>query len=149
VFEGAVQDTGSWAFWLDVTVTPVGAPGVVAGKPVTEGLEAAEVPAPFVAVTLTAYCTPFASVLMVHVVLGGVAVQVRVVWPEAVAVAVYPLMAEPLFAGALQLTGSCESRLEVTETPVGASGEAAGVPLADGVEAVLVPSALVAVTVTA
>jgi hypothetical protein len=49
---GAVQLTVSCEFWLEVTETPVGAPGMVAGVPVPAD-EAAEAPATFVAVTVT------------------------------------------------------------------------------------------------
>jgi hypothetical protein len=115
---------------------------------VTAGAEAAEFPAAFVAVTLTLYCAPFTTEPMVQVVAGGVAVQVRVICPLAVAVAVYPVMAAPLLAGAVQLTGNVTSCAETTVTPLGASGTAAGVPLTPGDDGVDVPTAFVAVTVT-
>jgi hypothetical protein len=57
------------------------------------------------------------------------------------------MLAPPLLEGAVQDTGSCESALDVTDTPVGAPGTVAGVP-ETGVDAALVPEALVAVTVT-
>jgi hypothetical protein len=46
------------------------------------------VPALFVAVTVTVYVTPLTSPVMSHVVVGAEVVQVCVVWPVAVAVAV-------------------------------------------------------------
>jgi hypothetical protein len=49
---GAVQLTGSWPFWNEVTDTPVGAPGAVAGVPVA-AVEAGPVPALVLAVTVT------------------------------------------------------------------------------------------------
>jgi hypothetical protein len=54
VLVGAVQETGSWLSWLEVTVTDVGAPGVVAGVPFTAGEDAGPVPRSFAAVTVTA-----------------------------------------------------------------------------------------------
>jgi hypothetical protein len=70
--------------------------------------------------------TPFTTEPMVHVVAGCVAVQERGLFPDAVAVAVYPVIAEPFAAGAVQLTASWALRLEVTLTPVGAPGTDAG-----------------------
>jgi hypothetical protein len=92
--------------------------------------------------------TPFTTEPMLQLVLGNVAVQVFVVWPAAVAVAVKPLMtAPPLFAGEDQLTGSEAFWFEVTLTPVGASGGVEAVPVA-APDAALLPSAFVAFTVT-
>jgi hypothetical protein len=49
---GATQETTEMAFAFEVAVTPVGAPGRLAGVATAEAVEAAEVPAAFVAVTL-------------------------------------------------------------------------------------------------
>ena len=49
---GAVHDTTDWVLAKDVAVTPVGAPGTVAGVAVADGDEAAPVPEPLVAVTV-------------------------------------------------------------------------------------------------
>jgi hypothetical protein len=49
---GAVQDTTDCWLPLDVAATAVGAPGVVAGVAVADGVEAALGPSPFVAVTV-------------------------------------------------------------------------------------------------
>ena len=49
---GAVHDTTDWVLALDVAVTAVGAPGVVAGMAGTEAAEAGLVPAELVAVTV-------------------------------------------------------------------------------------------------
>jgi hypothetical protein len=84
---GAVQLTGSFPDRLEVTVTPVGAPGVVAGVPLAE-VEAGLVPAALVAVTVTVYVTPFVRDGTVQLVLGAVAVQAWVVCPVAAAEAV-------------------------------------------------------------
>ena len=49
---GAVHDTTEEALAFEVAVTPVGAPGAVAGVAVGEGVEAEPVPLMFVAVTV-------------------------------------------------------------------------------------------------
>ncbi len=49
---GAVQDTTDWALALDVAVTPVGAPGVVAGMAAADAAEAGPTPPLVVAVTV-------------------------------------------------------------------------------------------------
>jgi hypothetical protein len=49
---GAVHDTTDWALALEVAVTPVGAPGMVEGVAVADGVEAGLVPAELVAVTV-------------------------------------------------------------------------------------------------
>ena len=49
---GAVQDTTDWVLALDVAVTAVGAPGMVAGVAAADAAEAALVPAGLVAVTV-------------------------------------------------------------------------------------------------
>jgi hypothetical protein len=85
--DGALQPTDSCEFWLDVTVTPVGAPGMAAGVPVPAE-EAADAPTTFVAVTVTLYVEPFVTPVSVQVVAGGVAVHVRVGWPLDVPVTV-------------------------------------------------------------
>jgi hypothetical protein len=49
---GAVQETTDWALAKEVAVTPVGAPGTVAGVAEFDGAEATLVPAALVAVTV-------------------------------------------------------------------------------------------------
>jgi len=49
---GAVQDTTDWVLAFDVAVTPVGAPGVVAGMAAAEGAEAGPAPKVVEAVTV-------------------------------------------------------------------------------------------------
>jgi hypothetical protein len=56
---GAVQETTDCWLPNDVAVTEVGAPGVVAGMTVADGLEAAVVPSPLVALTVKVYDVPF------------------------------------------------------------------------------------------
>jgi hypothetical protein len=64
---GAVQLTVACAF-PPLAVTPVGAPGTVAGVTDAEGAEAGPVPTAFDAVTVKVYAVPFASPLTVAVV---------------------------------------------------------------------------------
>ncbi len=49
---GAVQDTTDWVLALDVAVTPVGAPGVVAGMAAAEAADAGPAPTLVEAVTV-------------------------------------------------------------------------------------------------
>lgn len=56
-------------------------------------------------------------------------------------------MAEPLLLAALKVTVACAGVLLLALTPVGALGTVDGVTLLDAADAVLVPTALVAVTV--
>ena len=60
--------------------------------------------------------------------------------------AAYDVIALPLFAGAVKATTICWFP-RVTEGCAGASGTVAGITVADAVDAGLVPTALVAVTV--
>ena len=55
---GAVQDTTDWALPLEDAVTPVGAPGTVAGMAGAEAADAGPVPAELVAVTVNVYDEP-------------------------------------------------------------------------------------------
>ena len=65
---GAVQDTTDWVLALDVAVTPVGAPGVVAGVAGAEGADALPVPAGFRALTVKVYAVPLVSPVTVQLV---------------------------------------------------------------------------------
>ena len=49
---GVVHATTDWVLALEVAVTPVGAPGVVAGIAGEEGVDAGPVPTPLVAATV-------------------------------------------------------------------------------------------------
>jgi hypothetical protein len=49
---GAVHDTTDWVLALEVAVTPVGAPGAVAGVAAAEAADDVLVPAELVAVTV-------------------------------------------------------------------------------------------------
>ena len=51
---------------FDVAETPVGAAATVAGIAAPEAVEAADVPAEFVAVTLNVYAVPLVRLVIVH-----------------------------------------------------------------------------------
>jgi hypothetical protein len=50
--DGVVHETTDWVLALEVALTPVGAPGTVAGTMAADGLDAGLVPEPLVAVTV-------------------------------------------------------------------------------------------------
>lgn len=119
----------------------VGALGVVEG--VTELVADDEAPAPFalLATTVNVYAVPFVSPLTVM----GLALPVAIWPPEEVTV--YPVMVEPpLDAGAEKLT-LAEAFPAVALPMVGAPGTVDGVMEFDALEAALVPTPFVAVTV--
>jgi hypothetical protein len=62
-------------------------------------------------------------------------------------ITVYPVIADPLAAGAVQVTDMLPLLFTVALTAVGAPGSSAGVIPLDAAEAAPVPNALVAVTV--
>ena len=69
------------------------------------------------------------------------------VWPPGFVVTVYPVIVEPpVDAGGFQLTEACVLPA-VAETLVGAPGTVAGVTVLEGVDALLPPTLLVAMTV--
>ena len=74
---GAIQETVACVFPA-VAVTPVGAPGTVAGVTAFEGEDALLVPRPLVAVTVNVYEVPFASPVTVH----DVVVDVQLAPPD-------------------------------------------------------------------
>ena len=106
VFIGALHASASCALPL-VTVTEVGAAGVVFGVTVVPAL-ATLVPNALVAVSVTAYSRPLTNSPMVQVSAPVFHVQVRAVSagvPDAVAVAVYRVIGEPpIFVGAVKVT---------------------------------------------
>ena len=63
---GAVQETGTAALLFEEAVTPVGAPGTVAGVAEFEAVDAVPVPAALVAVTLNVYEVPLLSPVTVQ-----------------------------------------------------------------------------------
>jgi hypothetical protein len=119
----------------------VGASGTVAG--VTELLvaDAVLVPTAFVAVTVKVYDTPFVSPVTV---IGD---EPPVALIPVFDVTVYVVIAEPPFEpGAEKVIVACPSP-RVAVPMVGASGTAAGVAEFEALDAVLVPTLFVAVTV--
>ena len=119
-----------------------GAEGVVQGVTFTAD-EAVPVPAAFVAVTVMAYCVPFARPVTVMGLLAPVAVT-GVPGLGGVAVTVYPVTGlPPSEEGGEKETVACESP-EAAETLWGAEGVVWGVAatVAEGP----VPAALIALT---
>ena len=66
LFTGEVHDTVVEPFWNDVPVTPVGAPGTVAGMIAADTPEATEEPIAFDATTVNVYAVPFFRPVIVH-----------------------------------------------------------------------------------
>jgi hypothetical protein len=145
LFEGAVQVRLTVPLLLAAPVTPVGAPGTPSSVTPLDADEAAPVPIPLVAVTVKVYDVPTVS----PVTVAGLLVGVTPVQPPHAGdgITVYPVIADPLAVGAVQLTVTVPVLLAVALTAVGAPGTAMSVWLAEAAEAVPVPIPLVAVTV--
>ncbi len=139
----ALHDTTTCALPL-TPLTPVGAPGTATGVTAADAVEAVLVPALFVAVTLNVYAVPFVRPVTVQESASDDHPHVP---PPELAVTIYAkITAPPVLAGALHDTTTCA--LPPTPlTPVGAPGTVAGVTALDAVEALLVPTLFVAVTV--
>ena len=128
-----------------MAVTPVGAPGAVAGSGVTE-LEASDSgpsPAPLWAWTVNVYGWPPVRPSTSQV--SGPAVQTQV-FESGLEVTVYEVIELPLAVGAVHDTVALPCPA-VAITPVGLPGSPEGVTLLDGLEAAPDPSTFVAVTV--
>ena len=129
---------------LPVAEIPVGAPGAIAaGVTADDALEAVPVPTELVAVTVMVYAVPLVS--PVTVIGDDAPVAVR---PPGEEVTVYPVITDPpVFTGAVKLTVALPL-LTVAEILVGTPGAiGAGVTADDALEAVPVPTELVALTV--
>lgn len=125
-----------------VALTPVGASGTNAGVAELEALDALLVPIAFVAVTLKVYAWPLVRPTIVMGDEPPVAVN-----PPTFEVTVYEVIAEPpLFMGGVKVTTACPLP-RVAVPMVGASGTVAGTTELLVPEPVLVPIALLAVTV--
>lgn len=112
--DGAVQLTVACAL-PGVAAAPVGAPGTVRGITADEAVEVAPLPAMFVAVTANVYDVPLVSPVIAQVSVPAV-VHVS---PSGVAIAVYPVIADPPFEdGAVQVTVTWV----FPATPVGVPG---------------------------
>ena len=123
-------------------LTPVGALGTVAGTIELLVPEAVLVPTALLAVTVNVYVVP----LVRPVIVIGDEPPVAVKFPT-LELTVYPVMVEPpLLLGALNVIVACPFPATAL-TPVGAFGTVAGVTELLDADAVLVPTAFVAVTV--
>ena len=142
---GAVQVRLTVPLLSAVPATVVGAPGTPSSVTPFDAADAAPVPIPLVAVTVNVYALPTVSpVTVADAVVGVTPVQP----PHAgEGITVYPVIAEPLAAGAVQVRPTVPLVLAVAFTVVGAPGTAMSVWLPDATEAVPVPITLVAVTV--
>jgi hypothetical protein len=124
----------------------VGYDGTVFGVAV-RGSEFAEDPLAFVATTVTVYSVPFVSPeVIVHVVAEPPALHVAVFDSASVAVAVYPVIAVPLFEPADHVT-AIEALPAIALTNVGAPGTTLGVT-AIGLVGVPLPFSFAATIVT-
>jgi hypothetical protein len=143
VFVGAVKLTVALPL-LPLAEMLVGAPGTVAtGVTADDALEAVPVPTELVATTVKVYAVPLVSPVTV---IGEEAPDA--VRPPGEEVTVYPVIADPpVLVGAVKLTVALPL-LTVAEMLVGTPGAiGAGVTADDAIEAVPVPTELVATTV--
>jgi hypothetical protein len=133
---GAVQETVANA--LPATAeTPVGAPGTVAGVTAADAVESVELPTAFVAFTLNVTAVPFVRPVTEAVRTLPTVTALPGVNP-IYGVTVYPVIADPPEAGAVQETVAVV--LPATaETPVGASGTVTGVTDDDAIESKELP----------
>ena len=84
-------------------LTPVGAPGIVAGVAADDAALAAPVPTAFVAVTVKVYAVPLVNPVTTSGLLLPLAVA-----PPGEAITVYPVTADPpVLDGAPKLTDTC------------------------------------------
>jgi hypothetical protein len=145
VATGAVQLTVTLPSGLAVAATAAGAPGASAGVTPLDAADAAPVPITLVAVTVNVYDVPRVS----PVTVADAVVEVTPVQPPHAGdgITVYPVIADPLAAGAVQVRLTVPLLLAVALTAVGAPGTAMSVWLAEAAEADPVPIPLVAVTV--
>jgi hypothetical protein len=130
---------------LAVPATPVGAPGYAASSWGPDAAEAGPVPITLVAVTVNVYVVPRVS----PTTLAVAVVEVTPVQPKHAGdgITVYWLIADPLVAGAVQLTWMLPLLSQYDVRLVGAPGTSAGVTGLDADDAAPVPIPLVAVTV--
>jgi hypothetical protein len=119
----------------------VGASGTVAGEIELDGLDGVLVPSAFVAVTVKVYAWP----LVRPVTISGEPLPLALN-PPTFEVAVYESVVEPSLKPGVKVIVACPFPLTAV-TPVGASGTVAGVIEFEALEAVLVPTPFVAVTV--
>jgi hypothetical protein len=128
-----------------VTLVIVGASGAAAGTTLADADEGTLVPIALVAVTVHVYVLPLVKLLTV---IGDAAPVLLPDVPPLLEVhdAEYERIAKPLLAPGVNAT-EIDALPRVTLVMVGASGAAPGTTARDGGDALLVPTALVAVTV--
>jgi hypothetical protein len=144
LFAGAVNVT-TICWFPRVTDGCAGASGTVAGTTVSDASDCGLVPTALVAVTVQVYVLPFVS--PVTSIGEPLPLSLPDVPPSLdVHDAANEVMALPLSAPGVNAT-EIDALPRVTLVMVGGSGTAAGMTGSDGREAVLVPIALVAVTV--
>jgi len=147
---GAIHDTVAEVLPA-VAVTPVGAPGTVAGVTEFDAVDPALVPTTLVAVTLNVYAVPLVSPVTDRVVAGGfpfTPATVRAVCAVVPTngVIVYRVMTLPPLDGAVQFTVA-DALPAAAVTAAGTPGAViASVTVFDCVDAAPVPMALVAAT---
>lgn len=123
-----------------VAVKFAGGAGGADGVTLLEGADPEPAPSAFVAITINVYAVS----LVRPVTVIGLAVPVAVI-PPGVETTVYPVIGLPPFDGAVKLTVAC-ALPGTAFTAVGAPGRVAGIALLEGLDAALVPTAFVAVT---
>ena len=144
---GVVQETVTVPL-PRVTRIAVGASGAAPMTVLADAVEASEVPAVFVAVTVNVWVEPVERPVTVQVNAGEPpsAVDVQVLVGSRTDFTVYDVTGEPLATDATHETFALESA-PTAVTAVGADGTAAGTTLADAADATEIPAALVAFTV--
>jgi hypothetical protein len=118
---GAAKLTVAERLPVAVATTELGAPGAPTVVTEFEGLDAAEVPAELVALTVNVYAVP--AVKPVIAIVPLVACEIAPVMPPGDEVAVYEvIVAPPSDAGAVNETFAVVAPVDVAVTDVGASG---------------------------
>ena len=141
---GAVHETVADALPATAEI-PVGMPGTVIGVTDDEAEESEELPTLFVAFTLNVTAVPFVRPVTVVVRTFPTVTGVPADNP-IYGVTVYPVIADPLDAGAVQETVA-EALPATAEMPVGVPGTVAGVTAADAKEGEELFTEFMAVTV--
>lgn len=122
---GAIKLTVALRLPVAVATIDVGAPGAPTVVTELEALEAAEVPAELVAVTVNVYEVPAVKPVIEIVPLP--ACEIDPVIPPGVEVAIYEvIVAPPSEAGAVKETFAVVAPVDVAVTEVGASGAVVG-----------------------
>jgi len=140
---GAIQETVVEPFWNDVPVTPVGAPGTVAGVTEPEATEGSDEPISFEATTVNVYAVPLVRPAIVH----DNSTVSHITTPSPLVIT-YPVTGEPpVEAGANHDNVIVESP-ETPMTLVGANGTVASAPATTGADTVAAEEPTPLVTTT-